>query len=100
MPKKHEMKIPQARIDALVKRHMAGESARVLAKLAPVSVQAFYAWVKKYKQAMLDGAHPNMTPAEREARTKVEMIEAIKRLKAENKALRERVLDGIAKGVM
>ena len=93
MPAKNVTKRPQHVIDEAVKRHMAGESAAVLAKLYKISKPGFYLWVKKYKEAMLDRAkRGDMTPQDAETADKRTLIAEIQELKIENRKLRDKLV--------
>jgi hypothetical protein len=98
MPAKGKTTRPQSVIDEAVKRHMAGESAAVLAKFYKISKPGFYLWVSKYKAAMLEKSKTQgMTPHDAEVSDKRTLIVEIQALKQENRKLREIVLDSMLK---
>jgi len=92
-PAKNSTKRPQHVIDEAVKRHMAGESVRVLAKFYKISVPQFYNWIAAYKQTLLEqSAKRDMTPKDAELVDKRVLIAEVQALKLENRKLRDKVV--------
>ena len=98
MPKKNQTKRPQHVIEEAVKRHLAGESAAVLAKYYKVSKPGFYLWVQKYKADLLERSkHAGMDPHDAEMSDKRTLIAEIQALKQEVQKLRNRLVDNLVK---
>lgn len=98
MPKKNDTKRPQHVIDEAVRRHMAGESAAVLAKFYKISKPGFYLWVKKYKEQLLaQNAREGLTPKEAELTDKRVLIAENQALKLEVRKLRDKVVSMMIK---
>jgi|SRR5579859_2384285 len=91
-------KRPQHEIDRFVKRFLAGEQAVALAKEARVSKPGFYLWVAKYKRDLLEKSkRSGMNQHDAETADKRTLIIELEQLRAENRKLRDRVLDMMVK---
>lgn len=94
MATKRPTKTPQHVIDEAVKRHMAGESVRVLAKYYKISVPQFYNWIAAYKQELLEqAAKRDMSPKEAELVDKRVLIAENQAMKLELRKLRDKVIN-------
>lgn len=93
MPAKNTTKRPAHEIDTAVKRFMAGESARVLAKFYKVSRPALYNWVSKYKrQTLADADRKEKTPDQLKQVDRQQLVTENMALKEENAKLRHKVV--------
>ena len=91
--------LPQAKIDALVRRHLEhDESADALAKEAGISRAMFYNWIKAYKEAVMKRSmRADMSPDQLEKAAKADLIAEIEMLRTENRKLKDRLVAELMK---
>jgi hypothetical protein len=98
MPVKNQTKRPQHQIDEAVKRYMDGEAVTTLAKYYKISRPAFYLWIQKAKNRMLEtNARADLTPKEAELADKRVLATKLEQLQIENRKLRDKVVSMMVK---
>jgi transposase-like protein len=95
VPLKNMTKTPPDRIEKAVKRYLQGnESASALAKEFNVSRPGFYAWINKYKAAMVEQARKsNMSAGTIDKFQKVDLTIENQDLKKQVMELKEKLFN-------
>jgi transposase-like protein len=98
MPRRNYTKLPQKVIDKAVRRHLEGGEVGVdLAKEHKISTATFYVWVKKYKEALLESSRHGETSQDFERADKRTLIAELQQLRAENRRLRDKIVEVMLK---
>ena len=95
MPRRGETKIDPKRIEKAVKAHLEQDKPVAdIAKELGVTRQSVYTWVEDYKAKIFKKAQTaGMTPEAIEQATKTELIVQVAQLQAENRKLRDKLVE-------